>query len=199
MGTRRFLLWREDDATHVRGKIVAAELSADGLSFHGKPKRTLMVGQYPWEDGSSQTTAAATSGPGRKLPPGAGPDPLGIGPIENPAMARDPDTGAWLLTWSANNWSTIAYATGLAVCKGPLGPCDRHSRDRPWLGTSNDPSISTSAVFAGAGGLSFVTGPDKHLYAVFHAYRANKATNATRIGWAYRVKVVDGKYRLVEF
>lgn len=198
-GVHWYLLWREDDARHVRGKIVGAQMAGDGLSFGGAPKRTLMTGEYPWEDGS-RTAPSHRRGPGRQLPPGAGRRGSGIGPIENPAMARHPDTGQWLLTWSANRWDTQHYATGLAVCERPLGPCERRSRDEPWLRTSNDPAIDTSADFGGAGGLSFVTGPDRHLYAVFHAYRGTD-TNADsqRIGWIYEVAALGDGYELVEF
>jgi glycosyl hydrolase family 43 len=187
-GTRLFLLWREDDAANVRGKIVAAELTADGLGFAGLgPKPTLMVGEAPWEDGAA----------------GGGVAGSGIGPIENPAMARHPDTGEWLLTWSANRWETRDYATGLARCDTPLGPCTRMSREEPWLRTSHDPSIQTSASFSGIGGLTFVTDDSHHLYVVFHAYRddAEEAAEpgSTRVAWAYRVDSYRGTYRLTEF
>jgi len=198
-GVHLYLLWREDDAAHVRGKIVGAQLAPDGLSFHGAIKRTLVAGEFPWEDGS-RTAPAHPTGQGRRLPPGADPGRSGIGPIENPAMARHPDTGRWLLTWSANRWDTQDYATGLAVCRGPLGPCERLSREKPWLHTSEDSAIDTSAEFGGAGGLSFVTGPDRRLYAVFHAYRGtDTAAESARIGWAYRVDAVADRYELVEF
>jgi hypothetical protein len=206
-GTNLYLLWREDDASHVRGKIVAAQLTPNGLFLGGAAKRTLLVGEYAWEDSSGSAAAATEGSPpdpyARRLPPGAdgmvGVDE-GIGPIENPAMARHPATGEWLLTWSANRWETQDYATGLAVCDSPLGPCERISRESPWLRTGADASIETSAAFGGAGGLSFVVGPDLQLYAVFHAYRgtADNST-ASRIGWAYRVDAVNGTYRLAEF
>ena len=198
-GVHWYLLWREDDASHVRGKIVGAQLAPDGLSFRGAPKRTLVVGEFPWEDGS-RTPAPNATGPGRRLPPSAGPGRSGIGPIENPAMARHPDTGQWLLTWSANRWDTQAYATGLATCTRPLGPCTQLSRDKPWLHTSEDSAVDTSAEFGGAGGLCFVTGPDHQLYAVFHAYRGtDTAAESHRIGWAYKVVAFGGSYELVEF
>ena len=41
--------------------------------------------------------------------------------IENPSMFRL--DGAWVLTYSGNRWNTAAYATGYAICAGPLGPC----------------------------------------------------------------------------
>jgi Glycosyl hydrolases family 43 len=173
------LLWRQDDADHVTGTIVAAPLQPDGLALAG-PRTTLLAGEHSWEDGYPD---------GRP----------GIGPIENPAMARHPATGEWLLTWSANLWETRDYATGLAVCDGPLGPC-RRTGTEPWLRTDSSPGFATSASLGGAGGLSFVTGPDGALHALLHAYRgAEAAAPAPRVAWAYRVEAIgSGAYRLVD-
>lgn len=179
-GDRLYLLWRQDDPAHVTGTIVAAELRPDGLAVAGTPV-TLLVGAYRWEEGY--------------------PGNAGIGPVENPALARHPATGEWLLTWSANLWETQRYATGLAVCAGPLGPCERVSREEPWVGTT--------ARFGGAGGLSFVTttggpGEGDQLFAVLHAYSgAGEAPAAPRVTWVFRVEADAGtgsgpRYRLVD-
>jgi hypothetical protein len=198
-----FLLWREDDPANATGKIVGAQLRADGLAFAGAPTRTLLVGEFDWEEGypeGSQPAQPDAAGTDRRLPADALVNPSGIGPIENPAMARHPETREWLLTWSANRWETRDYATGLAICEGPLGPCTRVSRERPWLRSSSDPSISTSATFGGCGGLSFVTGPDGRLYAIFHAYRGSgDEVDSPRVGWVYAVDHIGGRYRLIEF
>jgi hypothetical protein len=197
-GTRVFLLWREDDAAHPTGAIVGAQLRADAVGFGGAAKRTILIGEFAWEDGSRHGPPVPST-TGRRLP-AAVRHHGGLGPIENPAMARDPDTGQWLLTWSANRWDTPDYATGLATCRGPLGPCRAVSRRHPWLRTSHDPSIGTNATFTGAGGLSFLTAPDGHLYAVFAAYRGSLSpTDRTRVGWAYRVVAAHGTYVLTEF
>ena len=71
-------------------------------SMAGPTTTTLLVGAFSWEEGYPEGTP-------------------GIGPIENPAMARHPATGQWLLTWSANRWETQDYATGLAVCDRTAG------------------------------------------------------------------------------
>jgi len=175
------LLWRQDDADHVTGAIVAAPLRSDGLALAGAPT-TRLAGEHGWEEGYPD---------GRP----------GIGPIENPAMARHPATGEWLLTWSANLWETRDYATGLAVCDGPLGPCRRIGDSAPWLRTSADPGFASTAPLGGAGGLSFAPAPDGHLHAVLHAYRGtSQAAPAPRVTWAYRVDAVgpSGAYRLVD-
>ena len=173
------LLWRQDDPDHVTGTIVAAPLQPDGLALAGR-RTTLLAGEQEWEDGYPD---------GRP----------GIGPIENPAMARHPATGEWLLTWSANLWETRDYATGLAVCDGPLGPC-RRTGTEPWLRTSTSPGFATTASLGGAGGLSFVQGTDGALHALLHAYRgAEAAAPAPRVAWAYRVEAIgSGAYRLVD-
>jgi hypothetical protein len=180
------LLWRQDDSANVTGRIVAARLRPDGLGLTGSanpPVTTLLVGEFPWEEGHPHGTP-------------------GIGPIENPAMTRHPATGDWLLTWSANRWETQDYATGLATCAGPLGPCQRISRASPWLRTSPGPGITTTARLGGAGGLSFAIGPDGQLYAVFHAYHGSgQAPSALRVAWACRVEAptAPGRgYRLAE-
>jgi Glycosyl hydrolases family 43 len=180
-GERWYLLWRQDDGPNATGRIVAAPLGSDGLSVAG-PAATLHVGTLPWEEGHPEGAA-------------------GIGPIENPAMARHPTTGDWLLTWSANLWETRDYATGLAVCAGPLGPCRPIGGASPWVRSNVDPGIVTTARLGGAGGLSFVVGPGEQLYAVLHAYRGtDDDPEALRVAWAYRVEPSGppAGYRLIE-
>jgi Glycosyl hydrolases family 43 len=180
-GHRWYLLWRQDDGANVTGRIVVAPLGPGGLTLDDPPT-TLLVGAFPWEEGYPQGTP-------------------GIGPIENPAMVRHPATDEWLLAWSANRWETQNYATGLAVCAGPLGPCRRVGGAAPWLRTSSDPGIATSARLGGAGGLSFVVGPGKRLYSLLHAYRdGGHAPGAPRVAWAFRVEPsgTPAGYRLVE-
>jgi glycosyl hydrolase family 43 len=214
-GGRRFLLWREDDAAHVTGKIVVAELAPDGRTLVSRP-RTLVTGTEPWEDGyppgsrsqapanrdvDHDATVDTTTVGARHLPDAARTvaDPVGIGPVENPSMARHPATGEWLLTWSANRWETQRYATGLALCAGPAGPCLRVTQGAPWLRRSTGPNVVTSAAFGGAGGMTLVAdGGD--LYAVFHAYRGDGHHPAQpRIAWAYRVVPAGpARYQLTE-
>ncbi|HKY67997.1 MAG TPA: family 43 glycosylhydrolase, partial [Acidimicrobiales bacterium] len=162
------LLWRQDDADDATGAIVAAPLQPDGLGLAGGPV-TLLEGTDPWEEGH--------------------PDRPGIGPVENPAMARHPATGDLLLTWSANLWETQDYATGLATCASPLGPCRRTTPGAPWLRTSGTGGFATTARFGGAGGLSFAAAPDGRLVAVLHAYRDDGRFPATpRTAWAFVVE-----------
>ncbi|MGA8211264.1 MAG: glycoside hydrolase family 43 protein, partial [Nocardioidaceae bacterium] len=52
--------------------------------------------------------------------------------VENPSMARA--AGRTYLVYSANRYTTAAYAIGYAVCRSAVGPCRRPSR-RPLLAT----------------------------------------------------------------
>jgi hypothetical protein len=115
-------------------------------------------------------------------------------------MARHPSTGEWLLTWSANLWETRSYATGLAVCTGPSGPCRRVSGPEPWLRNSTGPGLATAAELGGAGGLSFAPGPDGTLYAVLHGYAGpGPEPEGPRVAWAFQVEATGlGTYRLVD-
>ena len=70
------LLWRQDDARHLTGAIVAAPLRADGLALAGPPTR-LLTGEHPWEEGHPHGTPAEISPPGNthrppSLPEGHG-------------------------------------------------------------------------------------------------------------------------------
>ncbi|HVM27479.1 MAG TPA: glycoside hydrolase family 43 protein, partial [Mycobacteriales bacterium] len=53
--------------------------------------------------------------------------------IENPSMVLY--RGRYYLLYSANNWWTGAYATGYALCSGPLGPCHK-PRSTPLLSSN---------------------------------------------------------------
>jgi Glycosyl hydrolases family 43 len=139
-GQRWYLLWRQDDGANVTGRIVAARLSPDGLALAGSETRTLLVGSFSWEEGYPNGTP-------------------GIGPVENPAMARHPATGEWLLTWSANRWETQDYATGLAVCAGPLGPCRRTTGASPWFRTARTRASPARHTWGAPGACRSPPGP----------------------------------------
>ena len=176
IGSSLYLVFRTDDAANLRGKIVSRRLRADGLAFYSSadPLITLLTGTESWEEGD--------------------PSAPGIGPIENPSMALLPATGAlpgqWILTYSANNWATNDYATGLATCAGPAGPCTKVSKAAPWLNNSASPSVATgtSARFGGAGGFFLVTdsaGAPQGVFAAYADYHA--APTAPRQMFTYQL------------
>jgi hypothetical protein len=78
--------------------------------------------------------------------------------------------------------------------------CRRTTGGEPWLGTDAAPGFADTPPLGGAGGLSFVTGPDGRLRGVLHAYAGDGAfPTSPRAAWAYRVEAVGGPraYRLV--
>jgi hypothetical protein len=101
--------------------------------------------------------------------------------IENPSMRYDPGTGTYLLTYSAGDWWTASYSTGLARCSTPLGMC---------VGNSGGPWLSSSASQTGPGGLSFFTGADGNTKAVYASFAAgSEFPSARRYGTAAGVNL----------
>ncbi len=182
----RSLLWRQDDAKHITGKIVTRRLNRSGTgwaSSRDRP-RTLLTGTARWEEGYTRHA--------------------GIGPIENPAMSYVPPAGGaaghYVLTYSANRWETTNYATALARCSLTVGPCTKVTTAGPWVRRTSEPgNIVTTANFAGAGGLSFFTA-NRVVYAALAAWENNVAdpVRGHRKTWVYRVLATPGGYRLVE-
>jgi beta-xylosidase len=83
--------------------------------------------------------------------------------IENPSMTYDAATDTYLLAYSAGDWWTAGYSTGLARCSSPIGMCVAAATG-PWLVSGNSRT--------GPGGLSFFTafdGTTKAVYASFNA------------------------------
>ena len=68
--------------------------------------------------------------------------------------------GEYLLFYAAGDWKTAGYATGVARCTSPAGPCTKQRL--PFLATSND------AV--GPGGLSVFTASNGNAYVVYHSW-----------------------------
>ena len=85
------------------------------------------------------------------------------GVVEAPSMVVD-GSGTWLF-FSGNDWNGRRYATGVARCEGPLGPCDNGSAS---------PLLASHNALAGPGGASaFVdTGGQRRI--AFHAYQEPK-------------------------
>lgn len=81
--------------------------------------------------------------------------------IEGPSMV-EVDGRHWLL-YSANDWNSEQYATGIAECESPAGPCTK--RPRPWL--------SSHGSAAGPGGAEqFVDSAGRH-WVVYHAWTSD--------------------------
>ncbi len=83
--------------------------------------------------------------------------------IENPSMTYDSATGTYLLSYSAGDWWTAGYSTGLARCSTPVGLC---------VGNGNGPWLASGNGRTGTGGLSFFTAFDGSTKAVYASYPA---------------------------
>lgn len=128
---------------------------------------------HPWQLWGVELTAdgRAPSGPARGLVRMAHDarvwerDPsAGHTILENPAMDfnRAGLRGAqYYLYYSGGSWRSDGYATGVAACRTPMGPCLRVT-DTPWL-------RSRGAV-KGPGGLSFATGGHGERLAYHHSW-----------------------------
>ncbi|HZP31597.1 MAG TPA: family 43 glycosylhydrolase [Acidimicrobiia bacterium] len=94
--------------------------------------------------------------------------------IENPSMTYDPTTRTYLLAYSAGDWWTPGYSTGLARCSTPLGLCTSNPNG-PWLASGNGRT--------GVGGLSFFTAPDGSTKAIYASFAAGQeGQDQTRAG-----------------
>ena len=85
--------------------------------------------------------------------------------IENPSMVYDPSTDTYLMSYSAGDWYTAGYSTGLARCSTPVGLCATNEAG-PWL--------ASSSTRTGPGGLSFFTAADGTPMAVYASFAAGQ-------------------------
>ena len=83
--------------------------------------------------------------------------------LENPSMVFDPSSNTYVLAYSAGDWWTAGYSTGVARCASPLGFCSS-SPDGPW--------ISSASGRTGPGGMSFFTAADGGLQGVYSSFAA---------------------------
>jgi hypothetical protein len=100
--------------------------------------------------------------------------------IENPSMIYDGNTQTYLLAYSAGDWWTPSYSTGIARCATPFGPCNANPGG-PWL--------SNGSGRTGVGGLSFfksIKGNARAIYASFQQGRegtgGSRSSTAVKVG-----------------
>jgi beta-xylosidase len=79
--------------------------------------------------------------------------------IEAPAMQRF--HGRYYLFYSGNRFVTAYYATGYAICAGPLGPCHR---------PTTHPLLATGGTVAGPGAASALVDATGHLRLAYSAW-----------------------------
>jgi hypothetical protein len=133
-----------------------ADAARDGYGYAGYWPFSVLGKNYPWEGGF----------------------------IENPSMTYDASTNTYLLAYSAGNWASPSYATGLARCSTPIGMCSSNAGG-PWLASGNGRT--------GVGGLSFFTAADGSQKAAYASFAAGQEGPAQRrygtaasvgLGWA---------------
>jgi hypothetical protein len=142
-----------DGAAYLHFKLLddprqlwGARLNSNGTGFSGQGHAmvSLGAGERTWE---------YASGPGHTV-------------LENPAMAFNgaaSSTGyPYYLFYSGNDWQTASYATGVAACRGPLGPCVRATANEPWM--------ASRGAERGPGGLSFFRTAANTMWVAYHAW-----------------------------
>ena len=82
--------------------------------------------------------------------------------VEGPFMF--PANGSYYLFYSGNQWNSASYAQGVAVCRGPLGPCSK---------PLDHPLYASQPNLAGPGGGSVFTDSNGNPWIVLHAYLPN--------------------------
>lgn len=125
-----FLTWKADAASGRGAEIVVEQLSADGRSFLPGTSPTVVL----WADQPWETT------------------------VENPDMVLI--DGAWFLLYSGGDYTGASYATGYAMCTGPLGPCTK---------PLDHPLMSSTAQVEGPGGTSAFADTSGHWWMVYAA------------------------------
>ena len=105
------------------------------------------------------------------------------GVVEAPSLVRI--DGAYHLVYAAANWNSRRYATAVASCAGPSGPCTKPDGGR---------LLSSGPRLAGPGGVEVFRSHDGGLWAAFHAFsEPNVGYPASRYLYLARVRVVDGR------
>ena len=127
-----YLIWKSEGVIgRAPTKFWSQQLTSNGASLVDGTRVKLLQTEQPWE-GSV---------------------------IENPAMTRA--GGATWLFYSANIWSSANYATGVARCAGPAGPCSR---------VYNNPILGNRGAAIGPGAPTFFRRPDGTLMLAFSAW-----------------------------
>jgi beta-xylosidase len=147
-----YLVWKSNgNAIHVPDSVWSQQLSSDGLSLRGQPGRLIGL-DAAWQ----------------------------LNTVEAPAMVAASKGGYWLF-YAGGNWSQPnQYATGLAYCSTPTGPCQE---------TSKDPFLTTTPNVISPGGLDTFTDHRGHFWAAFTSLVAVPST--WHPGRVYYNRVLD--------
>jgi beta-xylosidase len=126
-----YLVWKSNGGGGASA-IWSQQLDATGTALvAGSAPVQLLVADQSWEGGVVEAPNLVTSG------------------------------GRYFLFYSGNSWKTADYATGVAMCAGPLGPCSK-----PLSG----PILSSESNLKGPGGASVFTDVAGTAWIAFHAW-----------------------------
>lgn len=116
--------------------------------------------------GSSKIWSEQLAPSGTAMAPGTSPTVVLVpdqaweaGTVEAPDMITS--GGHYFLFFSGNDWKTASYAVGVAICRGPLGPCSD---------ASPNPILTSGTGMAGPGGESVFTDAAGTYWIAFHAW-----------------------------
>jgi beta-xylosidase len=118
-----------------------------------------VIGKSPTRFYSQRLSAKGTKLVGAKTKLLSTKQPWEGSVIENPAMLFA--NGKYWVFYSANIWSTANYATGVAKCQSPKGPCHRVYRT---------PIVGNRGFAIGPGGPTFFQTPDGTQMLGIHAW-----------------------------
>ena len=133
-GGTPYLVWKSQGAGGQPSVLWSQQLTADGTGLVPTAATPLLAPGEPWQGGV----------------------------VEGPSLALV--GGQYLLFYSANDWKTADYAIGMAVCAGPLGPCQ----------PSGQPLLTSQSGLSGPGGPSVFVDGQGHLQMAFHAWLPGK-------------------------
>ncbi len=150
---KAYLIWQIQGNSNGRlQRFYSRQLNSTGTGFaSGSTARELLVNQA----GSWEATT-----------------------IENPSMTYI--NGAYVLLYSGNNWNSPSYATGYAVCSGPLGPCRR---------PSSSPLMRSVSGAWGPGGADGLADQRGRFIAMYHAWNRSSVAGARRVPHTAELKV----------
>ncbi len=150
-----FLDWKSEGAGPQPPTIWAQQLSGTGTKLVGTGPSPLLTATMPWEHGI----------------------------VEAPDMFWL--AGERYLFFSGGRWTTATYATGVADCTGPLGPC---------TASSTSPILTRGGGIAGPGGASAFTDIAGRPYLAFAAWLPGQVGEPhSRLLYVRPLQVSDGQ------
>jgi hypothetical protein len=113
-----YLVWKSNGGGAQPSELWAAPLDATGTGFATASPAKLLTADLPWEGGVIEAPDLVLSG------------------------------GHYFLFYSGNQWDSADYAVGVAICRGPLGPCSD---------LISQPVLSSGTDLSGPGGETVFT------------------------------------------